>query len=232
MSVAHVARTRVRAGLDEGGTERVRSPRRSGLPVVSSAHHIAEIQRLAGNGAVAGLLSIQRCGSVAPDDCGCHPAAEVIGEPDLVNGTERAVEPVQRTADPVGRAFVVQRHSGFRTKAALQTEVLNTPALQNGGVGGVPRAGSGSEFWGDPVRRLQEALTAAGFRVAPTSTFDAATNRPTAPFSPRTAFRSPPGGRPARKPCRRWTITCSERLHQRHHRPTAHNTNRVSGRRR
>ena len=74
------------------------------LPVVSSAHHIAEIQRLAGNGAVARLSSIQRCGSVAPDDCGCHPAAEVIGEPDLVNGTERAVEPVQRTADPVGRA--------------------------------------------------------------------------------------------------------------------------------
>ena len=173
-------------------------------------HQLLHLQRAAGNRAVAQLLSVQRCGSTPPDQCPCHQG-----------DTEDDATAQRVVVDPSPlRIPVVQRHSGFRTKPALQTEVLNTPALQNA-ASAASLALEVGQSSGDPVRRLQEALTAAGFPVAQRPPSTPRPNRPTPRSSPRTAFRSPPGGRPARKPCRRWTTTCSERLHQRHHRPTA-----------
>jgi hypothetical protein len=80
--------SRPTGGAGEGGTMRLaarqddlapapgapvrRRPARSvhGGPI--DARQIAWLQRQAGNTAVAGLVAVQRCGAVPPDQCACH----------------------------------------------------------------------------------------------------------------------------------------------------------------
>ena len=145
-------------------------------------HQLLHLQRAAGNRAVAQLLSVQRCGSTPPDQCPCHQG----DSEDDATAQRVVVDP-----SPL-RIPVVQRHSGFRTKAALQTEVLNTPALQNA-ASAASLALEVGQSSGDPVRRLQQALTAAGFPVAPTSTFDAATQQANAAFQSAHGIPFPTG---------------------------------------
>ena len=170
--------------------------------------------------AVAQLQSLQRCGSTA----GPMPL------PPRRHRGRRHGAACRGRPRPLAHSggAAAQR---FSDEASSSTEVLNTPALQNAASAASLALDVGQSS-GDPVRRLQEALTAAGFPVAQRPPSTPRPNRPTPRSSPRTAFRSPPGGRPARKHYRRWTTTCSGRLHQRHHRPTAHSTNPVNGRRR
>lgn len=64
------------------------------------AQRLTWLQAGAGNRAVASLLAVQRCGSVPPEQCGCH--------------------------DEDGRATAVQRHAG-ETAGSPQTETPQLP---------------------------------------------------------------------------------------------------------
>lgn len=59
-----------------------------------SATEILALQRAAGNKATSGLLNVQRCGSIPPDECPCHDDSPSSGPKDVavehVNGPSAA----------------------------------------------------------------------------------------------------------------------------------------------
>jgi outer membrane protein OmpA-like peptidoglycan-associated protein len=157
--------------------------RRPGAPSAPGMPDIAVLQRLAGNRAVAQLLTVQRCGATPADRCGCHDEDNpTTGAP------ERPPEPLQRSA----AAVVVQRHAGFRTKAVLETPALAVPELQTA-ASSAARALEVGKSSGAGVQRLQEALTTAGFGVPVTATFDAATRQAVARFQAEHGIPYPTG---------------------------------------
>lgn len=138
MSLDRPARARPSQGQrHDGRGEPARRQPRAGLPAAVQALDITGLQRLAGNRAVARMLSLQRCGPVPPDQCGCHSpedGAQAAGQPAL-----------QRSTSSLNGTLVVQRHKGFRTKGRLETEVLAVPPAADGSVVSRSRARGGPE---------------------------------------------------------------------------------------
>lgn len=114
-----------------------------------------------------------------------HPAAPSADARGLL-GLQRAA------GNQAVSGLVVQRHAGFRTKPRLETPALDTPALQTA-ASSAERALEARVSSGDPVTRLQEALTAAGLAVAVTSRYDAATQRAVAAFQSAHGIPFPTG---------------------------------------
>lgn len=87
---------------------------------------------------------------------------------------------------------VVQRHENYRVKTALETPLLATPDLQaaHSQASLALEVGRSS---GDPVGRLQQGLTTAGFTTAVTGTFDAGTQQAAAGFQAEHGIPYPTG---------------------------------------
>lgn len=153
---------------------------------IGAVHPLLQLQRSAGNRAIAQSLQVQRCGSIPPDQCPCH------------QDENDDAEPVQRASAISGSPAIlptgltVQRHPGFRAKPALETETLKTPELQTAATSAALALEVGKSE-GDPVRRLQVALNQAGFPVAISSRFDAPTQRANAAFQSAHGIPFPTG---------------------------------------
>lgn len=161
------------------------TPRRP--DAVGSPAWLLSVQRTAGNRAVSALVrarppspsapTVQRCGPI-PCDCSDAERAEY----------DRAQEPAAVPA--------VQRHQGvdtFRTKPKLEsTELGSVPELQVAASSAATALEVGKSS-GAAVSRLQEVLTAKGFPVAVTGTYDAATQGAVARFQSAHGIPFPTG---------------------------------------
>jgi peptidoglycan hydrolase-like protein with peptidoglycan-binding domain len=87
---------------------------------------------------------------------------------------------------------LIQRHSGFRTKKPLETELLAIPELQLASSSADLALEVGKSS-GTPVERLQRGLNLAGHPVPVTSKYDEATQRAVASFQAEHGIPFPTG---------------------------------------
>lgn len=147
--------------------------RREPAVVAAPAATMLRLQHAAGNRAVAQWVERVR----GPDRAAGGPAGSGLGG---AGAGERRT--VQRHAG----------HDGWRTKQPLESELLNTPALQTA-AGSAAAALEVGQSRGDAVGRLQQGLTTVGFAAPASATFDRPTQQANAAFQAEHGIPYPTG---------------------------------------